>query len=102
VSVYADKIYADSSRFEADQLPVKQKVTLRENYQTEPEANDAGDSYTFIRLLKAYNQPQEKTFEEAKGLVINDYQQELESKWLKALKATYPVKINDTVFASLH
>ncbi|HEY2726817.1 MAG TPA: peptidylprolyl isomerase [Parafilimonas sp.] len=102
VAVYNNSVYADSNRFEADQLPVKQQVVFQKDFQTEPEANDAGDSYTFIHVLQVFNQPQQKTFEEARGLVINDYQQELEHAWLSNLKATYPVKVNETVLNSLH
>ncbi|MEP6683892.1 MAG: peptidylprolyl isomerase [Parafilimonas sp.] len=101
VAVYNNSVYVDSSRFEADQLPIKQKVTFQEDFQTQPEANDAGDLYTFIHLLKIYNQPQQKSFEEAKGLAINDYQQKLEQGWLNALKTTYPVKMNNSVYRSL-
>jgi peptidyl-prolyl cis-trans isomerase SurA len=102
VAAYNNSVYADSNRFEADQLPVKQTVTFQKDFQTQPEANDAGDSYTFIHVLQVYSQPQQKSFEEAKGLVINDYQQELEHDWLAKLKTTYPVKINQVVFDSLH
>ena len=41
----------------------------------------------------------QRSFEEAKGLVINDYQNILEEKWIADLKKKYPVKINDAVFA---
>lgn len=42
-----------------------------------------------------------KNFDEAKGLVLNDYQAYLEENWIKALKRTYPVQINDAVLQSL-
>ncbi|MBV9962928.1 MAG: peptidylprolyl isomerase [Parafilimonas sp.] len=99
---YDNSVYADSNRFEADQLPVKQKVVMQKDFQTVPEPNDAGDSYTFVHILTVYQQPQQKTFEQARGLVINDYQQQLEKDWITNLKKTYPVKVNDTVLNSLH
>jgi len=102
VTQYNNSIYADSNRFEIDQLPVKQKVQLQKDFQTMPEANDAGDSYTFIHVLEIYPQSQVRSFEEAKGLVINDYQQKLEQDWIAALKKTYPVKINAAVLDTLH
>lgn len=37
----------------------------------------------------------DKDFEESKGQVIADYQQELEKEWIKLLKSKYTVKIND-------
>ena len=38
-----------------------------------------------------------KTFDEAKGKIISDYQNKLESDWLKALNERYVVKVNDDV-----
>jgi peptidyl-prolyl cis-trans isomerase SurA len=102
ISAYNNAVYADSNRFETDQLPVKQKVSLQKDFQTTPEANDAGDSYTFIHILQIYLQPQQKSFEEAKGMVINDYQQALEKEWLSNLKKTYPVIVDQPVLKTLH
>lgn len=102
VATYNNTVYADSNRFEADQFPVKQKIVLQKDYQTEPEANDAGDSYSFVHVLQVYTQPQQKSFEEAKGMVINDYQQLLEQEWINNLKKNYPVKINDAELKTLH
>jgi len=81
---------------------VKQQVSLQKDFQTTPEPNDAGDSYTFIHILQVYPQPQQKSFEEAKGMVINDYQQALEKEWLNNLKKTYPVIVNEPVLKTLH
>lgn len=36
-----------------------------------------------------------KTFAEARGTVINEYQATLEKQWLAQLRQTYPVKVND-------
>jgi peptidyl-prolyl cis-trans isomerase SurA len=36
-----------------------------------------------------------KTFAEARGSVINDYQKVLEKQWLDSLRARYPVKVNE-------
>lgn len=41
--------------------------------------------------------PSQKTFDEVRGKVINDYQEQLELEWLKSLKAKYPVEINDEI-----
>ncbi|WP_229320899.1 peptidylprolyl isomerase [Larkinella knui] len=39
--------------------------------------------------------PRIKTFEEARGAVINDYQAILEKQWLDRLKQQYPVQMNE-------
>jgi peptidyl-prolyl cis-trans isomerase SurA len=38
---------------------------------------------------------------ESRGLVINDYQAELEKEWVKKLKEKYPVRINQAALKSL-
>lgn len=53
------------------------------------------------RFIQAYvlniEAPRAKTFEEAKGKVISDYQEYLEAQWLEDLKLKYPVQVNQTV-----
>lgn len=95
-------IYVDSSRFEQGQLPVKQVVVLQKNFQTNVETNDEGNSFSFIHVFNTYQQQAQKSFEEAKGSVINDYQQEVEKLWLKELKKKYPVAISEAVYETLH
>ncbi len=101
VAVYNNTVYADSSRFEVGELPVRQPVLLEKDFQTAPENNESGDSYTFIHVLQVYTQPQQKSFEEAKGIVINDYQQVLEQTWINDLKKAYPVQIDQAVLGAL-
>lgn len=102
IAGYGNSIYADSNRFEQDQLPVKQQVSMEKDFQTTPEANDAGDAFTFIHLINVYPQSQPRSFEDAKGLVINDYQEQLENEWLESLKKVYPVKVNEAVLKTLY
>jgi len=52
-------------------------------------------------VLKIFPANQQRTFEEARGLVINDYQNYLEEKWIEQLKIKYPVKINQPVLQSI-
>lgn len=101
-SVYGNSIYADSGRFETDQLPVKQPVKMEKNFQTAPEANEAGDAYTFIHVIDTYPQPELRNYNDAKGLAINDYQEYLEKQWIDELKKTYPVKVNDNVLKTVY
>jgi hypothetical protein len=42
-----------------------------------------------------------RNYSEAKGLVINDYQVELEKQWVAELKKKYPVKIDEQVFQQI-
>ena len=45
--------------------------------------------------------PTPKHFDEVKSAVITEYQDYLEGKWLEALRAKYPVKVNEKVFDSI-
>lgn len=42
-----------------------------------------------------------KSLSEARGYIIADYQEYLEQEWVKDLKASYPIKFNETVFKTL-
>jgi peptidyl-prolyl cis-trans isomerase SurA len=42
-----------------------------------------------------------KTFDEARGLIIAGYQEELEKKWIEELKAKYPVVVHEDVLSTL-
>ncbi|MCS6832543.1 MAG: peptidylprolyl isomerase, partial [Flammeovirgaceae bacterium] len=44
---------------------------------------------------------QPKTFAEAKGSLISDYQSYIEKRWLERLKKKYPVTVNEAVLHSL-
>ena len=52
---------------------------------------------TIIRIEPA----RPKTFAEARGTVINEYQTQLEKQWLAQLRQTYPVKVNEAEIQKL-
>ena len=53
---------------------------------------DAG-SVTWVNIRKI-EPARPKTFQEARGSVINDYQKELEKQWVNRLQQQFPVKVN--------
>ena len=63
--------------------------------------DNSGSGASFIIVVKVYPAKMHRSFEEAKSLVINEYQKQLEENWMKELVAKYPVKVNTTVFMSL-
>lgn len=99
--VTAGKLIADSARFEWSQLP---GLTTQEKEGTLSvllsESDDNGINLVFITALHPHRQ--QKTFEEARGLVINDYQTVLEEKWVKELRKKYKVKVNQKTVQELH
>ncbi len=54
------------------------------------------DAYYVVKVLKLIPESL-KALEEARGLVINDYQQILEKNWIEDLKNKYKVTINQEV-----
>ncbi len=102
ISKYAERnIDADSSRYEFSQLQMSDSLQFTEGYQTSPSFNEQGDSYTFIHIFKVHREQGPREFDEAQGMVINDYQQVIENEWLEKLKKKYPVKINEAVFNTI-
>jgi len=60
----------------------------------------SGRTSTFYRFVESVK-PVAKTLSEARGYVIADYQDYLESNWVKELMKTYPIKVNQKVLKSI-
>jgi peptidyl-prolyl cis-trans isomerase SurA len=98
---FNNNVLADSGRFELAQLPVAIDSKTAAGYVSEIVVSPVDGNTTFIKLVHQYNANLQRSFDEAKGLVINDYQNILEEKWIAELKNKYPVRINEAVFQSL-
>ena len=94
-------IQADSGRYELSQIPVVERTNFTEGLLTAPVTNNGDGTTVFAQIIKLYPADQPRNFEDARGLVINDYQTYLEQKWVDALKKKYTVKVNEKVFQSL-
>ena len=94
-------LQADSGRYEITQI-------IGANYANAPAAgsytaivtNIDGTS-TFVKYVTIYEANQPRSFEEARGLVINEYQQVLEQQWLAELKKKYPVHVNEKMIPEM-
>ena len=96
-----NNIQIDSGRFELSQIPVIVDSKTAEGYVSQIVVNPADGNTSFIKLIHHYAANLQRSFDEARGLVINDYQNILEEKWINDLKNKFPVKINEAVFESL-
>ena len=96
---YAEQITADSNRFELGQIPREDKQALTAGTLTAPVLNKADNTASFAYVLQLHNKTEPRNFTDAKGLVINDYQTELEKEWLQTLKKKYPVTVNEKVWS---
>ena len=101
VELVGDKVVADSARYEWQQIPNKNKAIPVNGMITTPVVNDTDNTVSFAYIIKTYPQTMPRTYEEAKGLVVNDYQSLLEAQWVKKLREKYPVKVNEQVFSSI-
>ncbi len=92
---YRDRVVADSGRYEWEQLPGLEATSPKAGEPTAIVSNPVDRTSTFAWILEVYTQPSPRSFEEARGLVMNDYQAKLEEEWIKRLKKKYPVKVNE-------
>jgi len=97
----AEKVVADSSRYELEQIPNAGPASMQAGTITNPIKNKTDGSVSFAYILKTYPTNVPRNYSEAKGLVINDYQLELEKQWVAELKKKYPVKIDEKVFQQI-
>jgi peptidyl-prolyl cis-trans isomerase SurA len=98
---FEEKVMPDSARYEWDQIPSKIKIAFTPGLITSPVLNKIDNTSSFAYIIKVYRNAAPRSFNEAKGLVINDYQQVLENKWVAGLKKKYPVTVNQKVLQSV-
>ena len=94
-------IAADSSRVELSQIPNPTKLAIKPGVVTNALVNKTDNTASFALILRMYNKPEPRSYEEARGLVINDYQNQLEKEWVESLKKKYPVRINNKALEQL-
>lgn len=96
-----DRVVADSGRFEWEQLPGFDGKKPVAGSFTPFVSNPTDMTVSFAYIVDVFTQPQPRSFEEARGLVMNDYQQQLEEEWMKKLRKKYPVVIDQKVLGNL-
>ena len=101
METYRDRVVADSGRYEWEQLPGLEESSPKAGEPTAIVSNPVDRTSTFAWILEVYTQPSPRSFEEARGLVMNDYQAKLEEEWMKRLKKKYPVKVNEAELRSI-
>ena len=97
----AEKVVADSSRYELQQIPNAGSALMQAGMVTTPVKNKTDGSVSFAYVIKTYPANMPRNYSEAKGLVINDYQAELDKQWVAELKKKYPVTIDEKVFQQI-
>ena len=98
---FSDKITLDSSRFEITKIPGAQKTTAKAGTITNIVKNKDDNSASFALIFKIYSTPGQKTFADARGDVVSDFQDSIDKIWIAELKKKYPVKVNEEVLKSI-
>jgi peptidyl-prolyl cis-trans isomerase SurA len=98
---YVERIVSDSSRYEWEQIPGLGKQVPKPGMLTSPTPNTTDNTSSFAYIVKVYTETAPRSFNEAKGLVMNDYQADLEAQWIKKLRKKFPVVVNTKVLNSL-
>lgn len=87
------KVKIDSNLYESGSNPIlndlPKEVGTSEVFEK--------DGRSFVVVFEKIMAPSNKTFQEARGVVISDYQTFLEEEWLKELKSKYEVEMNEEV-----
>ena len=96
-----NQIQTDSGRYELAQIPSSnQGARISQNTYSDITKNADG-SASFVKYVALYDGNMQRSFTEARGLVINDYQNVLEQQWVAELKKKYPVKVNEAVYKEM-
>lgn len=94
-------IVADSGRYELSLLPLQPGMKLVEGSSTPIVKNEGDNGAAFASVKKIYTAGQQRSFEEARNLVLAEYQNSLEQQWMQELTKKYPVKLNTAVLQTL-
>ncbi|MDP4263552.1 MAG: peptidylprolyl isomerase [Bacteroidota bacterium] len=101
VESFSEKVVTDSSRYEWEQVPGLGKMVPKPGLLTPETPNPSDNTASFAYILKVYTESSPRSFTEAKGLVMNDYQAWLEEQWIQDLHKKYPVVIDQKVLAQI-
>jgi peptidyl-prolyl cis-trans isomerase SurA len=101
ITAQYNTVMTDSGRFEFEQLPIDANENWQKGQMTVPIYNRNDNSYSLICVTAVHPEPEQRAFEDARGMVINDYQKIVEERWVAELKKKYPVKVNRDVFESI-
>lgn len=101
IELFSEKVVADSSRYEWSQIPDLLKKIPIAGMVTSTMVNPNDNTASFAYIIQAYPEPMQRTFNEAKGLLISDYQAILEKQWNLDLKKKYPVMVDQKVLSDI-
>jgi hypothetical protein len=99
--LYSEVSLVDTGRYEKKDILLLDGVIPYEGFVSELRTNESDNSVSFVIIDKIHKDPSPRSFEEAKGQVINDYQEYLENRWIETLKKKYPIRVNTAVWQKI-
>jgi peptidyl-prolyl cis-trans isomerase SurA len=92
------ELQGDSGRFELTQINGNANAALG---SFSPVVKNTDGTATFMQYFKIYAGGEQRNFEDSKGMVINDYQNVVEKRWIEELRKKYPVKVNEVLLKQI-
>ena len=91
------QVQAESGRYEIEELPVPRAGAG----EFSPIVKNSDGTAILVKFIKIHPKNEQRNFVEARGLVINDYQNILEQKWVESLRKKYMITVNEAVLKSI-
>ena len=98
VEMKQGELQGDSGRFELTQINGDAKASPG-SYSAITKNPDG--TATFTKYFKFYANGDQRSFEDSRGMIINDYQTVVENKWLDELRKKYPVNVNEALLKAI-
>ena len=92
------ELQGDSGRFELTQINGNANTAPG---SFSPVIKNTDGTATFMQYFKIYAGGEQRNFEDSKGMVINDYQNVVEKRWIEELRKKYPVKVNEVLLKQI-
>lgn len=86
----------EQKKYEKEDHPIMKEVKWKKGVQDFPKDN----RYVLVHV-KEVLKPDYKQLNEARGIIISDYQEKLEANWIKALREKYQYNVNQEVLDQL-
>jgi peptidyl-prolyl cis-trans isomerase SurA len=98
---FGERVFYDETRLEWNQIPGLGNQVPKGGLLLDPVINQTDNNATLAYVLRVYEKPAPKSFEDARGNVVSDLQGVMDKKWEASLRKKYPVKVNEKVLTGL-
>ena len=96
-----DAVSVQRGRFEFSHFKDATEAELERNSTKVIYPTGASTTYTVIVSKELHKTPGTKSLEEARGYVVAEYQDYLEKQWNEKMRHDFPIKVNESVLASI-